>query len=81
MAYRDVLIGILTGLDEQNDPDIVQLLHAFLDELKEANPFDVALGCFELVTRLAADLGVWTGKSRTETLRDLAAAVATNPIP
>jgi hypothetical protein len=81
MAYRDVLIGILTGIDEHNDPDIEQHLYAFLDELKEANPFDVALGCFELVTRLAAELGQWTGESRTETLRTLAASVATNPIP
>jgi hypothetical protein len=81
MAYRDVLIGILTGIDEQNDPDIEQLLYTFLDELKEANPFDVALGCFELVTRLAAELGQWTGESRTEILRTLAASVAANPIP
>jgi hypothetical protein len=88
MAYRDVLIGLLTGLDdfdwagvETDGPDVEKVLHAFLDDLAEANPFDVALAAFELITRLAADVGQWTGQSRAETLRDLAAAVATNPTP
>jgi hypothetical protein len=80
-AYRDVLIGLLAGLDESDEPDVQEVMYGFLDDLTEANPIDVALGAFELVTRLAADLEVFTGKSRTETLRDLAAAVAADPIP
>jgi hypothetical protein len=76
-----VLIGILAGLDEQDEPDVQEVLYSFLDELQEANPFDVALGAFELLTHLAADLEAWTGQSRTEMLRALAASVATDPIP
>jgi hypothetical protein len=68
-------------LDEQDEPDVQKVLYNLLDELQEADPFDVALAGFELVTRLAADLGAWTGQSRAQTLRDLAAAVAGNPIP
>jgi hypothetical protein len=81
MAYRHCLIGILASLDESEEPDIEEALFSMLDDLKDADPFDVALAAFELVTRLATDLGVWTGKSRSETLCDLAAAVATDPIP
>jgi hypothetical protein len=38
-----VLIGILAGLDEQDEPDVQQVLYDLLDELQEADPFDVAL--------------------------------------
>jgi hypothetical protein len=79
--WRNVLIGILAGLDEHEEPDVQEVLYGFLEELQEADPFDVALAAFELVTRLAGELGGRTGKSRAETLRDLAAAVAGNPIP
>jgi hypothetical protein len=80
-AYRDVLIGLLTGLDELDEPDVQEVLYGFLDNLKEGNSFDVALGAFEIINRLAAELSAWTGKSRTETLSDLAVSIAQNPIP
>jgi hypothetical protein len=81
LAYRSILLGLLVGLDNDDDPDVQECLYGFLDDLAQANPLDVALGAFELVTRLAADLGTWNGQSRTEILRELAASVATDPIP
>jgi len=80
-AYRDLLIGILTGIDEIREPDIEEVLFTSLDDLRDANPMDVALGAFEIITNLAAELGEWTGNSRTETLRAIAAQIAHNPIP
>jgi hypothetical protein len=56
-------------------------LYALLDDLHEAPAFDVALGAFEIINRLTAELSVSTGKSRTEALRELAASIAPNPIP
>jgi hypothetical protein len=81
MAYRNVLIGILTGLDEQDEPDMQHALYALLDDLHDAPVFDVALGAFEIINRLTAELSVWTGRSAAETLRELAAAIAPNPAP
>jgi hypothetical protein len=81
VAYRDILIGILTGLDEQDEPAVQEALHGFLDDLHEAPAFDVALGAFEVINRLTAELSVWTGKPRAESLRELAAAIAPNPAP
>ena len=56
-----MLIGILAGLDESDEPAVQEVMYGFLDDLTEANPLDVALGAFELVTRLAADLEVGPG--------------------
>jgi hypothetical protein len=81
MAYRNVLIGILTGLDENNEPDVEEVMCSFLDELRDANPFDVALAAFEIITRLAAELSTTTGQSRAETLRIIAASIANHPAP
>lgn len=80
MAYREVLIGILAGLDEHDEPDVQEAMFSLMDDLRDANPFDVALGAFELINCLTAELAQATGTSPNETLRTLAAAVATRPI-